>query len=365
MSTNRVEAPSWSGYALVVAVSNYRSVTPLPSAILNDANEIAATLTSSSHCGYDSANVKLLLDSDATLEKIRTELAWLAANAGEDDSVVIYFSGHGVRFGSLGAYEYALVPVDCDLTRLRCTCLAETVLSEALKQVKSARLLVLLDACHSGGAIAFKGVADQTGVEIGWDDKSLQQLAEGKGRVAIASSRSTETSLVLPGSRNSVFTEHLLEALKGEASSNGDDYIRVFQIFEHVAASVSSATGDRQHPIFAAKDVENNFPVALNISRGKAIIRSRVDGANTVFDWDELGRILPEIYPLGPLDQEVWARAGGDVSRLKLLQSGRTNWFSSLVLLRLGGGGDVTRQSLIETALSDFPNHEGLKKLLY
>jgi metacaspase-1 len=237
-------------------------------------------------------------------------------------------------------------------------------LSTALKAIKSARLLIFIDACHSGGAVVLKAHGGSQSFEPGFDEKSLQHLAEGYGRVAISSSRSTEYSLVMPGARNSVFTQHLLEVLKGETGSQGDGFIRVFHVFEHVAKSVPVTTSERQHPIFKASDVETNFPVALEKGGNKAASRVAPSKMAPEFDWEEFGRILSELYPLGPLDQEVWSRAGGDVSRLKLQQSGRTIWFSSLVTLRHGGGGQLTKERLLETALSDFPNHVGLRAFL-
>jgi hypothetical protein len=209
-----------------------------------------------------------------------------------------------------------------------------------------------------------KGDAGSQSVDSGFGEKSLQHLAEGHGRVAISSSRSTEYSLIMPAARNSVFTQHLLEVLKGGTASQGDGFIRVFRVFEHVAASVPVTTSERQHPIFKASDVETNFPVALEKGGSKAAGQLGARMITPEFDWEEFGRILPELYPFGPLDQEVWARAGGDVSRLKLQQSGRTTWFSSLATLRQGGGGQLTKERLLETALSDFPNHQGLRALL-
>src|SRR3954452_1151258 len=62
-----------------------------------------------------------------------------------------------------------------------------------------------------------------------------------------------------------------------------------------------------------------------------------------------------DLYPAGPTDQDIWARAGGDVSRLKLSGTGRANWFAALRVLKLGGGGqNITRQSLLKAALNDF-----------
>lgn len=355
---------SWNGYALVIAISHYQTVSSLPLAVQHDAKDIRSTLTSPSHCGYDPANVRFLLDADATLAQIRAGLSWLATVAGPDDSVVVYFSGHGARLQNSGTPESVLIPVDADSNDLRRSCLTETELSTALMAIRSARLLILIDACHSGGAVVLKDHGSSQTFDLGFSEKSLQHLAEGLGRVAISSSRPAEYSLVMPGARNSVFTQHLLEALKGEAASQGDGVIRVFQIFEHVAASVPVTTSERQHPIFKASDLDKNFPVALEKGGSKAANRAASNKTTPEFDWEEFGRILPELYPLGPLDQEVWTRAGGDVSRLKLQQSGRTSWFSSLTMLRQGGGGQLTKERLLEAALSDFPNHKGLQTLL-
>ena len=67
---------------------------------------------------------------------------------------------------------------------------------------------------------------------------------------------------------------------------------------------------------------------------------------------------MSDLYPTGPTDQDIWARAGGDLSRLTLTGTGRANWFSALRTLQLGGGGHGIRiRTLLETALADFPHH--------
>lgn len=357
------KVPRWNGYALVIAIANYQTVSCLPAAVQNDAKDVQAALISPSHCGYPSLNVKLLLDGEATLAEIRAQLSWLAGVAGPDDSVVIYFSGHGARLAGSSGHESVLIPVDAVINDLRSSSISETELSVALKAIRSARLLILLDACHSGGAVIFKDLQGSELLESGFDEKSLQHLAEGVGRVVIASSRSTETSLVMPGAPNSVFTQHLLEALKGEIPSRGDGFVRVFQVFEHVAAAVPQTTAERQHPIFKASDVETNFPVALD--KGSNKLPERVESINLLpaFDWNEFELILSELYPLGPMDREIWARAEGDLSQLKLQQPGRVSWFSSLLYLRQGGGSLGLKERLVSTALRDFPNHPGLNAL--
>ena len=81
--------------------------------------------------------------------------------------------------------------------------------------------------------------------------------------------------------------------------------------------------------------------------------------------WRRLENIFADLYPAGPLDQEIWARAGGDISLLRLNGTGRANWFSALRSIKRGGGGaSIRRETLIETALEDFPHHAELDHLL-
>ena len=353
-----------TGYALVIGVANYWNISPLPEAVRNDARDVATILTSSAYCGYKPSNVDLLLDEDATLPRIRTALDSVAKASGSDDSVIIFFSGHGTILGGPANLESALLPVEFETSTPNTTSLLETEFSSALQRISAQRLLVLIDACHSGGAGSFKGYGPGESMSVGYSEKSLGRLAQGTGRVMIASSRADETSLVLGNARNSVFTSKLLGALHGEAPTSGDGVIRVFEIFNYVAQMVKLAVPGRQHPIFKASDLEDNFPVTLD--RGGIKLFSPNTSSSVVPDvWKQLENLMPDLYPLGPMDQELWARAGGDPSRLHLNDPGRVVWFKALRTLRRGGGGaGILRESLVEAALEDYPHHPALTALL-
>ena len=363
-SAAKVTGDFASGHAIVIGVANYRNVSGLPEAVLNDARDVAAVLKSNAYCGYDARNVHLLLDSDATLERIRAALASVAGTSGPDDTVVIFFSGHGARPGDPADPESALLPVECDTQKLGTTSLSEAEFSSALQRFVAQRLLVLIDACHSGGAGSFKGRREGELPDLGYSEKSLGRLAQGTGRVLIASSRASEESLVFSNARNSVFTSYLLDALRGRAWTRGDGVIRVFEIFNHVSEMVKREVPGRQHPIFKASDLEDNFAVALD--RGGVKTDAPVSGSRADPEvWSQMGELMPDLYPAGPADQEIWARAGGDPSRLHLNDTGRVAWFKALRMLRRGGGGvGISREKLIGTALEDYPHHPVLGALL-
>ena len=348
------------GRALIIGVANFETVGGLPAAVLNDALDTAETLKSSAYCGYPEANVTILTNNAATLVNIRKALADFAATATTDDTVAIFFSGHGARIGRGAAATSALVPYDCKLTDVAGTTLGEAELSAAIAAIKAPRVIVVIDACHAAGAATLKaglGEHGEDGICEGFDEKSLQQLARGTGRVVLASSRATETSLVFRRERNSVFTTAMLSGLKGAASAASDGTIRVFDLFNHVSETVRQSVPGRQHPVFKASDLEENFPVALALGGTKSIL-SGVDQRHR-----DLEQIMPDLFPLGPTDQDIWLRAGGDVSRLRVSGNGRAQWFAALRLISLGGGGGISRESLIEAALDEFPAHRELKAL--
>ncbi|MYA16336.1 MAG: hypothetical protein F4086_17700 [Gemmatimonadetes bacterium] len=161
-----------------------------------------------------------------------------------------------------------------------------------------------------------------------------------------------------------MFTAKLLEALRGEGQTSGDGVIRVFEIFNHVALMVKRAVPGQQHPVLKASDVEENFPVALDRGGIKTALADTTSSA-MLGTWERLNNLMPDLYPLGPMDQEVWARAGGDPSRLHLSDTGRVLWFKALRTLRRGGGGSgISRKSLIRAALEDYPHHPALVALV-
>ena len=360
----KMSEDSTIGHAIVIGVANYLNVAGLPEAVLNDARDVAAVLKSNAYCGYEPCNVHLLLDRDATLERIRIALATVARTSGPHGTVVIFFSGHGARLGNPDDPESALLPVECDVQKLGATSLSEAEFSSALRGFSAKRLLVLIDACHSGGAGSFKGGREEDLPTLSYSEKSLERLAQGTGRVLIASSRASEESLVLPNARNSVFTCHLLDALRGRARTSGDGVIRVFEIFNHVAEMVKREVAGRQHPVFKASDLQDNFPVALDRGGVKSDAATSVFGTESDV-WSQLGEVMPNLYPTGPMEQDIWVRAGGDPSRLHLNDTGRVSWFKALRTLRRGGGGaGIRRDKLIGTALEDYPHHPTLGALL-
>jgi metacaspase-1 len=251
------------GHAVVVGIANYAHVSALPEVVLKDARDLAALLVDTASCGYPAANVVQLLDHAATGAGIHTALDDLATRTGPDDTAIVFFSGHGAHAATNGFEQQYLLPYDCQLTDLPGTALNGTEITGRLCAITAGRLLVFFDCCHSGGIGNPKGALSS--LRLGLSQDYYAALAQGTGRVVIASSRPDELSWMLPGMDNSLFTHYILEALRGQAKTLGDGYVRVFDLFRHVADAVPAKAN--QHPVFKATAMETDFPVALTRNR--------------------------------------------------------------------------------------------------
>lgn len=351
------------GHALLVGVASYQKISNLPAAILNDVNDVAATLSSPEYCAYTPANVVTLLEANATRAAVLKGLDELAARAGPDDTACVFFSGHGAIVGNPGNEDSVLVTVDSDLADIENTSISSNELAAAFAQIKAKRLLVFIDACHAGGAAISKTLTDGKGHEFksGYTQSTFAKLAVGSGRALMASCRADELSAVFAGARNSVFTTVLLAGLRGAADKDASGFIKIFDLFNYVSEEVPKLIPDNQHPIFKADNLEGNFAVALSQGGKKS---SRTPTVQEEDPWFMLEEILVELYPFGPRDQEVWSRAGGDLSRLPLHPTGQASWHAALRTLKQGGGGrSINFGSLLSTAKDDFSNHSQLAVL--
>jgi uncharacterized caspase-like protein len=148
------------GHALLIGVANYQNISSLPTAILNDAMDVATTLSSTQYCGYTQANVVTLLDGEATRAAVLKGLDELAARTTPDSTACVFFSGHGGIVDNNGQEDSVWATVDTDLDDLAGTSISSQELASAFSNIKAKQLLVFIDACHAGGAAISKQLTD-------------------------------------------------------------------------------------------------------------------------------------------------------------------------------------------------------------
>jgi WD40 repeat protein len=209
----------------------------------DDAHDLAAALLNTQGTLYAAVKPQLLRNQEATGAGVLRALDGLKAQMqpGRDDLAVIHFSGHAALVDG----RLFLLPHDTDATDKvgikRSGIEVASLRADLAALAERGRVLVLLDACHSGGAT--EGALD-LGV-----DAALLRGALAMGNVTVlTSSAGTETSREDPRWRNGAFTEALLEALGRAADTDKNGLVSMDELTGYLTRRVPQLTDGRQTP---------------------------------------------------------------------------------------------------------------------
>ena len=150
------------------------------------------------------------------LARVQHSIQHIVSSADSDDTILFYFSGHGLL--ETNTQQVILCLADTDTERLPTTGLPLNNLLQQLSDCAARQQLVWLDACHSGG-MTLRGtamsIADPSSqlVEI-----LRHQAAESKGFYALLSCDRAQQSWEFPELGHGVFTYYLMRGLRGEAA---------------------------------------------------------------------------------------------------------------------------------------------------
>lgn len=202
-------------WALVVGIGHFEDKSiPKLKYSTKDANDFYKYLINEANFKKD--HVRILLNEDATRERIYNELdsGFIARFAKPDDLVVIFFSSHGSPSQLDRKKKNYLVAYDTEVKKLFATGVQMQDINDIVKsRIDSKRVLMVLDACHSGNVNPnAKGIH-----RVGNFD--AQALSIGSGQMVICSSSENQQSWESKRYKNGVFTRKLLENLRKHGSN--------------------------------------------------------------------------------------------------------------------------------------------------
>ena len=227
-----------NAYALIIGVDNQNKAD----IFLKDAQAMYDVLSDETLGGYKKENITLLLGEKATTSNILNALNDYSKKINENSSFLLFYSGHGGYSKRTG--QSYLYPIDVRPDNL----IFGKDLREILSQMKSKRLFVLFDCCHSGGF--FDGKDDiisnaiSNNITEGGFEKSknlegmAQEIDDEQGMVIMASSQVDERSWARGGDPCSLFTLSLMEAFKAEHLKHKrflvDEFVRTVETANYV-----------------------------------------------------------------------------------------------------------------------------------
>lgn len=264
-----------NAHALFIGVGTYTSenITTLEESV-NDATDLRDVFIDPLKAAYDPNNVQLITNEEATKAGIIGAFDNLISSTDENSTVVVYYSGHGAVTQS--GETFLLVPHNYDPSD-HTTWFMDDQFQEKIAAVKAKKMIVLLDACHSGGMSKDINNTDENKLGVSKSIRGLaSKLGEGSGRAIISSCTDNELSWIV--GKNSIFTQALLEALEGKHPHDEDDrYVNLLQVIDYVFKQVpkksvnAGANRDpKQHPfVNRIENMADGFPLCF-LPEGKS-----------------------------------------------------------------------------------------------
>lgn len=233
--------------AVVIGINKYNPWPGLEFAV-NDAKAIRDKL---SKMGYD--KIIELYDRGATRARIMRILAdELPGTMGKNDSLMVYFAGHGATEDlSGGDQEGYIIPVDGDVKNYRGTAVSMTSIHEMIKKYRAKHILFVFDSCYSGLGLKRGGGAAKTPTGF------IKTMAQKRVTQIITAGGKDEQAAEEKG--HGVFTKALLDALDGKDGLDKDGYILASDIGQMIRKKVGEKTNFRQTPLFGWLAGEGDF----------------------------------------------------------------------------------------------------------
>jgi hypothetical protein len=209
---------------------------------------------------FDSVTVA----SDPTAHDMRRAIAEFLDDAGPDDLVLLYVTGHGSRLAATTG-EFHFVARDTDADCIEDTAMSAGFVNEQLEACRARQKVTIIDACESGGFAVGYRTRDAKGPR--------PALLQSRGVYVLSSSGPGEASYAGPATSSgeptpSVFTGEIIEALRsGKADTDGDGKISIEDLFHYVSSRLRSRERDSvQIPVCSSLGVTAKIVISRVIS---------------------------------------------------------------------------------------------------
>ena len=345
--------------ALLIGADTYLPPFPKLAAPSRDIQAIAQVLQNQAIGGYE---VTRLLNRNES--ELKDAILPFFEEAAEEDTLLIYFSCHGIRDWRSG--DLYFVTPQTVRERFQAHALEAGWVRRQMDRSEAGRILAILDCCFSG---AFpRGVSPK-------GDETVDSGEQFVGHVVMTSSTpvavSFEDAEKKPEEAMSLFTRALVDGLQtGAADADGDGQITVAELYRFASARVKN----RQTPTLSNYEVQGEFVVARSL-RG-AVRRRRARPTSTRLDelfqeglevmangqWQEAIKLFEAVQRFDPAhpgitEQLGKAKAGRDratqYSRARRLMR-RGEWqqvIDTLEALRAAEPGYPDPDGLLDQAL--------------
>lgn len=237
-------------HVAVIGIDKYRNDELNLDYGVADATAILRTLQQVTGGTFVGVRSYQLTDEKATKAEIIKLLRWFR-QVPPDDILLLYFAGHGEAVdGTWYFLPHELNNID-DPAEIAATGISSETLRDEIAHVTPRRVMMLIDACRSGGAVSsFRDFVDR---------KELRMMSKLVGMHLLAATRKDQRAFELKSLGHGVFTHVVLRGLGGGADAQPTD--------GQVWAKEVLAYAEEQIPGVARRHAEHT-QVPVTYSRG-------------------------------------------------------------------------------------------------
>jgi len=236
-------------WALVIGIDEYQGAPKLKTAV-SDATGIRQVLID--RYGFKSERIRFLVNGEATRSRIEGAFVKLAKEAGPNDSVLVYYAGHG-QYSDDNQLAW-WVPVEASLDEPG-TWILDAAIRNYVAAMRARHVYVIADSCFSGNLFSqTRSIIPPVG------DRYYAKLYAKRSRWGLTSG-STEPVADQGKDGHSVFAYHLIKFLR----ENEEPYLVPSRIADHVIPLVARNAEQmpRSQPLQGANDEGGQFVLQL------------------------------------------------------------------------------------------------------
>ena len=219
-------------YAILIGMDNYPG-DELPYCV-KDVTDLEQTLIS--HCRYSQDNIHKIIDSKKSVKQ-QIDEAYSAIEQTfkpKQDLLFFYFSGHGEYDKDEGKSK-VLFEDDTELTM-------EDILLRYFVKITPKNQYILIDACHSGSNVFFKGTNNP--------EKEIRRLNYHSSELCLMfATESKKKAIQSNDIKNSYFTYFLIEAIKKQTLYDEDGFLTIQAIDNYIKKKVVEKSDFLQIPV--------------------------------------------------------------------------------------------------------------------
>jgi hypothetical protein len=268
------QTPTGRNIIVAIGINEYQHQPPLNNPI-EDAKEVIRLFK---QCGFQELPGFSMVANEATRIAMAELPDRLAAELTTDDSLVLFFAGHGEKRerqapdqyepGKTNTYRIGyLIPIDGQKDKPGDWIRLDAFLDD-IGSLPARHIFVILDACKSGIALddkfKFKGGG-------GGEPVAVAELRRRPSRRVMTSAMHNQLAAEggTNGSGHSVFAEALTAAIGDGKADNGDGFLKTWELFNFVQDRVGEQSNLKQTPDYGRLPLDGGGDLVISLRTGK------------------------------------------------------------------------------------------------